>query len=426
MKICPLVTQASILEGHEKEVLIREADDSDITGNAEEAGPGETEEDIFMNPDSGTGPSEEGDEGPEAEEKPVRFLAKSYRGEVKCLGEICRFHDDEKNECRFEIMFGSDGEDDSYSERFESITADIERSWDFQQKSTADILSLFKDLVEKTNQMSTVLNDSLNGRLDEIKSMISGVNEENKMIIESIADTLAEKTGEIEDTLKSNDENFSSFKEEVSSWKEELDRNISSMEKNLDENKKLVGEVTDNNSEILKVIETQRFSLDEEEKRRQTAEAKRLNNAGVMSYHNGQYEQALELFKKAVEIDGSFTEAHNNLGLTYTEMNQEDKATESFKKAIELNPDLGATYNNLGYVFYRTGSYAEAIEMYNEAIGRSRDNSSAWTNLGNAYYKLDRTDEALDAWNKAVAIDPANEKAKRNLKRFHAEVGETE
>ncbi|MBN2184872.1 MAG: tetratricopeptide repeat protein [Candidatus Krumholzibacteriota bacterium] len=424
MKICPLVTQASILEGSDKELLIREADDSDISGDVKETKSEEKEEDIFMNPDSQKEISENGDSGPESEEKPVRFLAKSYRGEVKCLGEICRFHDDEKNECRFEMLLSSGGEDDHLSEHFESISSDVERSWDFQQKSTADILSLFKDLEEKTNQIRNDLGDTFNERLDEIKSMISEVNEENKVIIESIADTLAEKTGEIEDTLRSSDSSLSSFKEEVSSWKEDITKNMSSLEKTLDENKKLVGEVTNNNTEILKVIENQKVTLGQEEKRRQAAEAKKLNNAGVMNYHNGQYEHALELFKEAVAIDDSFTEAHNNLGLTYTEMNQEEKATESFKKAIELDPELGATYNNLGYVFYRTGSYVEAVEMYNEAIGRSKDNSSAWTNLGNAFYKLDRTDEALDAWHKALEIDPANEKAKRNLKRFHAEVNE--
>ena len=426
MKICPLVTQASILEGSDKELLVREADDSDLSGDVEETKPEEAGEDIFMNPDSQEDASKNGDAGTESEEKSVRFLAKSYRGEVKCLGEVCRFHDDEKNKCRFEMLIESSGDKDRSSEHFESINSDIERSWDFQQKSTADILSLFKEMEEKTNQMRKDLGDAFNKRLTEIKSMISEVNDENKVIIESIADTLAEKTGEIEDTLKSNDSSFSSFKEEISSWKEDLDKNISTLENSLDENKKLVGEVTDNNTEILKIIENQKVTLNEEEKRRQLAEAKKLNNAGVMSYHNGQYEHALELFEKAVEIDKSFTEAHNNLGLTYTEMNQEEKATESFKKAIELNPELGATYNNLGYVFYRTGSYVEAVEMYNEAIGRSKDNSSAWTNLGNAFYKLDRTDEALDAWNKAVDIDPANEKAKRNLKRFHAEVSETE
>ncbi|MBN2070413.1 MAG: tetratricopeptide repeat protein [Candidatus Krumholzibacteriota bacterium] len=426
MKICPLITQASILEGPDRELLVREADDHDLNTEVEETEREDSGDDIFMNPDSDQASLAEEESGSLQQEKSVRFLAKSFRGQVNCLGESCRFHDDEKNECRFEILLSGEKAEDQRYEEIESIRSEIERSWDFQKQSTSDILSMFRQMEEKTDLMRDDLSGSINEKLAQIKSMISEVNEENKIIIESIADTLAEKTGEIEDTLKSNEGSLASFKDEVSSWKENIDRNISTMEETLDENRRLVGEVTQNNTEILKVIENQKSTLDEEERRRHLAEARRLNNAGVMSYHNGQYEQALDLFKKAVEIDDSFTEAYNNLGLTYTETSQEEKATESFKKAIELNPELSATYNNLGYVFYRMGSFVEAIEMYNEAIGRSSDSSSAWTNLGNAYYKLDRTDEALDAWNKAIEIDPTNEKAKRNLKRFHAEVSESE
>ncbi len=423
MKICPLVTQASILEENDKELLVREADDNDLSLEDEKRELNESEDEIFINPESDN--SKTGETDTDAEEKSVRFLAKSFRGEVKCLGEICRFHDDEKGECKFEIIFGSVDSENSYGEKIESIKSEMEKSWDFQQKSTSDILSFFKEVEEKSLKTHDAIKKGFYEKMEEIKALISEVNDENKVIIESIADVLAEKTEEIENKLRSNDDGFNEFKNEVSSWKDNLDMNMKTLKTDLSENRKLVEEVTENNSEILKVVENQKQSLNEEEKKRQLADAKRLNNAGVMSYHNGQYEQALELFKKALAIDGEFTEAYNNLGLTYTEMNQEDDATENFKKAIELNPDLSATYNNLGYVFYRMGSYVEAVEMYNEAIGRSKDNSSAWTNLGNAFYKLDQAEEALDAWNKAIEVDPGNEKAKRNLKRFHAEVGES-
>jgi len=147
-------------------------------------------------------------------------------------------------------------------------------------------------------------------------------------------------------------------------------------------------------------------------------EARKLNNLGVNSFHNGDLEMARDHFRRAVQADDRFAEAYNNLGLVYTEMEEEERASEAFERAIELNPDLPAAYSNLGYVFYRQGRYAEAVEKYSEAINRSSSSSSAYTNLGNAYYKMGKYDEARQAWEKALDLDPDNEKASRNLDRL--------
>jgi len=460
MKICPLVTQAYILEDTENEVLIREADDNVMPAEVGEDGNKAEKDDIFLNPDDqeesleavaaaeryANGSHEESAEtsenyangsaeaveaaetagggAKESNEKPrqdsggktVRVTAKSFRGEVECLGGLCRFHDDEKGVCRFEaLLSGAPPSGGGLEEELRSVRAELEMAWDFQKQGAADMLGFFREMQEKNEKAQEDIRAAFGERIGELKALFSSISEENKTIIESIADTLAEKTGELDDRLKTGDRKIDDFKSEVSNWKGGLDRNMETLEKGLNENTKLVRELSENNSRVMKVVENQKESREQEEKKRQLAEARRLNNAGVMNYHNGQYEKALEMFGRAIAIDGNFTEAYNNLGLTYTEMDDEEKATEAFKKAIELKPELGATYNNLGYVFYRMGSYHEAIEMYNEAIGRSSDNSSAWTNLGNACYKLDRIEEALNAWNKALEIDPGGEEATRML-----------
>lgn len=150
-------------------------------------------------------------------------------------------------------------------------------------------------------------------------------------------------------------------------------------------------------------------------------EAKKLNNLGVASFHNGVYEMARDQFLEAVKLNPEFAEAYNNLGLAYTELQTEDKASQAFKHAIEINPELHAAYNNLGYVFFKQGNYEQAIEMYNEALGRSSDSSSAHTNLGNAYFKLKKYEEAEAAWSKALELDPGNDRARKNLKRIREE-----
>ncbi len=424
MKICPLITQVAFLEDSEKELLVREADRYDLEDENVEPPLDENPGDhLFMNPDTDEASVESGEETNETANHPVRFIAKSYRGEVSCLGDQCRFHDGEHNSCRLELLMEQTaGGAYSPSEDLEKIKADLEKSWEFQQRSTDDILGLFRELEEKTRNLQETLPGSIESKIEELRSFFSSVSKENRVIIEAISDTLAEKSSELEDRIESSMTDFTNFKSEISDWKAILNKNVDALDAELEDNKKLVKNLTENHTEIVQIIENQKKSMDEEEKKQQLEKSKRLNNSGVMAYHNGQYEKALELFQDAIRLDPDFTEGYNNLGLTYTEVGHEENATDAFKKAIELNPDIPAAYNNLGYVFYRLGSYEEAIEMYNEAIGKSKDNSSAYTNLGNAFYKLDRIDDAIDAWKQALEIDPANEKARRNLKRFHAEV----
>lgn len=434
MKICPLITQAFVID--EKELLVREADSTDLGGmeNPDDQKSGEGSKVIPLGfkdePGEASGETEDhhGENGEasgdddtpeESTERGIRFVAKSYRGEVECLEGLCRFHDEESDSCRLEMVLARVGSDQpAEGGGLESIRLDVEKIWEFQQKSTSEILGLFKELEEKNNKLLEGLEQTFDEKWNKIEEEMTEALEDSKKSFQGLTETIRE---EIESKLDSEEKKLDNFRKDITEWRDILDKNFDAIESDLESNKKIIGGLSENHSEIVKLIEIQKSSLEDEERKRMLAEAHRVNNAGVVAYHNGHYEKALELFEKCIEIDPEFTEGYNNLGLTCTEMDMEERATDAFKKAIELNPDLAATYNNLGYVFYRLGSLQEAVEMYQEAIGRSKDNGSAYTNLGNAYYKLDRVEEAIEAWQKAVEIDPSNEKARRNLKRFQAE-----
>ena len=62
----------------------------------------------------------------------------------------------------------------------------------------------------------------------------------------------------------------------------------------------------------------------------------------------GRIDEALEQYRKALELQPSYAEAHNNLGLLLARRGQLDEAIAQFQKALEANPTSREIRNNLG------------------------------------------------------------------------------
>ena len=69
------------------------------------------------------------------------------------------------------------------------------------------------------------------------------------------------------------------------------------------------------------------------------SESKRLYNEGVKYALAGLYAQAAQIFQQAVRLDPQFADAHFALGHAYYDMGRWQDAIDSFKRAAELNPD---------------------------------------------------------------------------------------
>lgn len=69
------------------------------------------------------------------------------------------------------------------------------------------------------------------------------------------------------------------------------------------------------------------------------SESKRLYNEGVKYALAGLFAQAAQIFQQAVRLDPQFADAHFALGHAYYDMGRWHEAIDSFKRAVELNPD---------------------------------------------------------------------------------------
>jgi Flp pilus assembly protein TadD len=80
-------------------------------------------------------------------------------------------------------------------------------------------------------------------------------------------------------------------------------------------------------------------------------------------YQNqGNLEQAIEEYKKAVELDPNHLKAHMNLGAVYMQQTKYDQAIEEFNIVVKLNYYYGTAHYNLGYIYLLKGEKEKAEE----------------------------------------------------------------
>lgn len=81
----------------------------------------------------------------------------------------------------------------------------------------------------------------------------------------------------------------------------------------------------------------------------------------------GKLKESIDDLKKAVEMRNDKASAHNNLGLSYFEKEEFEEALNEFGKAIQLEPH-SFHFNNRGLAYYHIGKLEEAKKDYDEAI----------------------------------------------------------
>jgi type IV pilus assembly protein PilF len=85
-------------------------------------------------------------------------------------------------------------------------------------------------------------------------------------------------------------------------------------------------------------------------------------------YENGQYDIALEEFKRTLQADASFADAYNLGGLIYLALGDRGLAESHFQRAITLNPRDADALHNLGWLQCESGRYAEATALFQRAV----------------------------------------------------------
>ena len=124
----------------------------------------------------------------------------------------------------------------------------------------------------------------------------------------------------------------------------------------------------------------------------------------------GQFDKAVELFRKAIEMNPDYAEAYNYLGFMFAEKNIHlEESLKLIERALSFEPENGAYLDSLGWVYYRLGRYQEAIVPLLKAVSQPTGNDpTVLDHVGDVYRKLGDMREALNYYQRALKLDSKN------------------
>jgi len=135
---------------------------------------------------------------------------------------------------------------------------------------------------------------------------------------------------------------------------------------------------------------------------------------GNYFYGVGKYEDAVQQYQRALDLEPDSDYALSQLADAYQKLNNPAAAEAAYKKAISLRPNYWGVYSGLGNLYFILARYSEAADMFHKVIALSPDNYHGYSNLGAAYLYLGQYPDSISALKRSLELRP-NRDAYSNL-----------
>lgn len=140
------------------------------------------------------------------------------------------------------------------------------------------------------------------------------------------------------------------------------------------------------------------------------------------------YDLAEQTFRQVLQMDPNNTMTLNYLGYMLADRNTHlEEALNLVKRAVELDPQNGAYLDSLGWVYFRMGNYDQAEESLRRAADKTPNDATVQDHLGELYLKTGKLkmaavhwERALTEWNRSVPADVDQQDVSRVQKKLES------
>lgn len=151
-----------------------------------------------------------------------------------------------------------------------------------------------------------------------------------------------------------------------------------------------------------------------------SAEGMAYVQSAEQAVREGDLDQALVEFQKAIEVNPTLTSAHMGMADIYRMRGDYGRAEEKYARSAQLEPrNFDAQYYH-GLMLHLLDRLTDAVQAYLKALSLRPNDFKANLNLATAYYQLDENEQALPYAKKAVELNPEDGAARFNLGAIYA------
>ncbi len=158
-------------------------------------------------------------------------------------------------------------------------------------------------------------------------------------------------------------------------------------------------------------------------------------NIGYVKTSQGLYQEGIEAFRKATQLDRLFAKAYEAMGRAYKELGEPEKAEESLHQAaqiymssekdehaeeilneiLELQPDTVNVYNSLGVLYRKRGDLPAALKHYQKALKIHPEAPHIYYNIGRVFVDMGNPEKAETHLRQALRFEPDFKEAREAL-----------
>jgi tetratricopeptide (TPR) repeat protein len=159
-----------------------------------------------------------------------------------------------------------------------------------------------------------------------------------------------------------------------------------------------------------------------------------LSEKGFAYVENGQYEEAIKLYKKAIFLNNKDLDSMNWMAYCYKGLNDVECAIETYNKMLSIDPENTTTLLNLGLSLGLSGKREDAIPYFEKIrdvgpkIEESREMNTidpyqpALRMLSNDYEKAGNTVKARDILLELLKNYPNDKNVQKELKEIESKL----
>ena len=126
----------------------------------------------------------------------------------------------------------------------------------------------------------------------------------------------------------------------------------------------------------------------------------------VYHYQKKEYQKSLQIIVQLLEKKEDTEWAYLAWGNLYNQQGKLDEAIEKWKKALEINPTFDKPLSGLGWAFFNKSEYGEAMIYFEKMIEKDPKSWRGWNGLAYCYNRLENKEKALAAYDKLIEIRP--------------------